>query len=116
MKLNVYFIGPKATAKLTIEAHLVPNLKAKLLIGTDVLIPEGFKLDFDRKIAQIALYQDIEFLISIQSKANRLDTKLVFSKDKVVIPPYIRINIPIKIKEKYGLPKDRDFIFRPTED
>ncbi|KAJ5203188.1 hypothetical protein N7449_005267 [Penicillium cf. viridicatum] len=31
--LDVYFMGRKATAKLTIEAHLVAELKAKLLIG-----------------------------------------------------------------------------------
>ena len=40
-------MGPIATAKLIIEAYLMQDLKAKLLIGMDVLGPEGISMNFD---------------------------------------------------------------------
>lgn len=72
IKLNIYFLRPKAIAKLIIEVYLVPDLKAKLLIGIDILGPKGVTLNFYCKKATIASYGNIDFSITIQSKSNRI--------------------------------------------
>ena len=48
VKLPIHFFGPYNTAVMEAEAHLVSDLKAKLLIGSDVMGTEGFVLDYDR--------------------------------------------------------------------
>ena len=58
MVLDVFFPGAKIESpwvigKITIEAHIVPKLESKLLIGIDVSAPEGITLDFTRKTATI---------------------------------------------------------------
>jgi hypothetical protein len=51
--LDVYFRGAENAARIPVEAHLVETLKAKLLIGTDFMGHEGFRLDFDAKTDSI---------------------------------------------------------------
>ncbi|KAJ5261633.1 hypothetical protein N7497_004097 [Penicillium chrysogenum] len=53
VSFDTFFRGPENAACIRIEAHLVENLKAKLLIGTDVMGHEGFRLDFDSKKVKI---------------------------------------------------------------
>ena len=49
--LDLYFSGSLYSvlvlAKFTIEVHLTKNLKANILIGTDVLITYKFYLDYN---------------------------------------------------------------------
>ena len=40
-------------AVITREIHVVDNLKANLLIGTDVMVPEGMDIILSQKILQI---------------------------------------------------------------
>ena len=55
--LDLYFPGSlysvSALAKLTVEVHLTENLKANMLIGTDVLTTHKFHLDCDTQTATI---------------------------------------------------------------
>ncbi|KAJ5248215.1 hypothetical protein N7524_012175 [Penicillium chrysogenum] len=51
-----------------IEAYLVDNLKANLLIGMDVMGHEGFRLDLDAKTLRISSCMNIEIPIVIHAK------------------------------------------------
>lgn len=84
IELDVYFIGPQATAKLTIEAYLVQDLEAKLPAGIDVLGPEGFILNFDQKVARIASYNNMEFRISVNVCVDSENERLVTSQTKTL--------------------------------
>ncbi|KAJ6156792.1 hypothetical protein N7497_005677 [Penicillium chrysogenum] len=53
VSFDTFFRGADNAACIRIEAHLVENLKAKLLIGMDIMGHEGFRLDFDAKTLKI---------------------------------------------------------------
>ncbi|KAJ5232494.1 hypothetical protein N7468_005450 [Penicillium chermesinum] len=112
VKLTLQFYGPKATAEVHAEAHLVDGLRAKLLLGIDVMGAEGFKLDFERRQATIASCQDTVFPIGLQAKPNHVATRPVYAAAQVIIPPYSTANVPIRIKTK--LPDNRDYVFDPS--
>lgn len=99
-------------AKITIEAHLVDNLKAKLLIGTDVLRREGFSLDFEKAGARIASYHDTIFPIAMHAKPNHITSQPVYATKDTVVPPKSTVQVPIKVKGH--LPRARDYLFAPV--
>lgn len=68
VSFDVFFRGPENAACIHIEAHLVENLKAKLLIGMDVIGHEGFRLDFDSKTLKIPSCMNTEIPISMHAK------------------------------------------------
>lgn len=65
---DAYFRGADNVACIHIEAHLVENLKAKLLVGMDVIGHEGFRLDFHVKTVKIPSYIGLEVPISTYAK------------------------------------------------
>ncbi|KAJ5578389.1 uncharacterized protein N7459_007353 [Penicillium hispanicum] len=106
--------GQRATAKLTIEAHIVQNLKAKLLIGNDVLGPEGFILDFPRAQAIIEACHNVIFPMAIHTKPGFQHQRPVYASERIKVPPFQSIDVPVKVRRQ--LPCDRDFIFKSTRD
>ncbi|KAJ5521179.1 hypothetical protein N7527_005294 [Penicillium freii] len=60
VQFDAFFRGVDNTACIQIEAHQVENLKAKLLIGMDIMGYEGFRLDFDSKTIKIPSCMGIE--------------------------------------------------------
>jgi hypothetical protein len=62
--LDLYFRGADNAAYIPIEAYLVENLKAKLLISIDVMGHKGFRLDFDAKTVKILSYINLTVPIS----------------------------------------------------
>ncbi|KAJ5689576.1 hypothetical protein N7462_003968 [Penicillium macrosclerotiorum] len=112
INLTLLFFGPTATAELAVEAHLMDSLRAKLLVGIDVMGPHRFKLDFDRRQATIAACQDMNFPIGLQAKPHHVPARPVYAASKVVIPPHSRANIPVRVKQ--ALPTSRDFVFEPS--
>ena len=61
--------GP-ATACLRREAHIVDNLKAKLLIGVDILAPEEMVLDFTIRTLTIGSCQGLVTPIRLTPRTN----------------------------------------------
>ena len=51
VNIALYFCDQDNAAKITVEAHIVDELKASLLLGVDVMGCEGFRLDFGPKAA-----------------------------------------------------------------
>jgi hypothetical protein len=112
IRIPIFFKADNGRAKLTIEAHLVDNLKAQLLIGMDVLGPEGFTLDFSRCQASIGSCKDFTFPIAIAAKPNHVAARPVYADGTITIQPGQSAAIPVCVKTK--LPTDREYIFDPA--
>ena len=79
--------GVPSAGKLTIEAHIVPELRAKLLIGVDVMRPEGFTICFDKESVSIASCQGLTCPVAVHAKPNRVHDCPVYAKKATQIPP-----------------------------
>ena len=109
--IQVYFLNKDTAAELRIEAHVVEDLRAQLLIGMDVLGPEGFILDFPRSQAIIESCENLTFPIALCAKPHHVSKRPVYASSKIEVPPRQAARIPIVVKSI--LPKDRDFVFEP---
>ncbi|CDM29722.1 hypothetical protein CBS147339_9622 [Penicillium roqueforti] len=109
--IQVYFLNKDIAAELRIEAHIVKDLCAQLLIGMDVLGPEGFILDFPRSQAIIKSCENLTFPIALCAKPHHMSKRPVYTSSKIEVPPRQAAQIPIIVKSI--LPKDRDFVFKP---
>ena len=103
--------SPRVTGKITIEAHIVPKLESKLLIGIDVLAPESITLDFTRRTATMASCRAMEFPISLRAKPHHRPPRPVCAAEYTVIPPKSQGQIPVSVKGP--LEMDRDYAFEP---
>ncbi len=103
--------GRPATARTALrKIYLVDGLAAGMLIGNDVLVPEGIDLLFSKRVASIGSC-GVEIPIEVRSKGP-LIKRTINSKKTVVIPPNSSAVVPIY---HLDLP-DRDFMFKPIED
>lgn len=103
--------APSVTGKITIEAHIVPRLESKLLVGIDVLAPEGITMDLTRRVATITSCDNMEFPITLKAKPHHRPPRPVCAAFETVIPPRAQAQISTSLRG--GLEKDRDYIFEP---
>ncbi|KAJ5255089.1 hypothetical protein N7505_010240 [Penicillium chrysogenum] len=68
VSFDTFFRGADNAACIRIEGHLVDNLKAKLLIGMDVMAHESFRLDFGAKTVKIPSCMGLTVSISTHAK------------------------------------------------
>ena len=112
--LSLYFPGKNNTgqlvyASLTCKIHLVEDLKANLLIGNDIMSPEGFVIDVKGKSALIRSC-GVTVFIDTRQRGQFLTRKLLASQE-IVLPPQSEamvLLVPIP------LPHDRNFLFYPA--
>ncbi len=62
------------------EAHLVENLKARMLIGMDILAPEAISLNLSGRTAVIGSCDDIEIPLTITTSSPDQTNQLVLFK------------------------------------
>ena len=115
--IDIHFLGVKngkpAIAVLRREVHLVTDLKANFLIGTDIMGPEKFKIDFEKDEAQIG---SCEVTIPVNIKSRTTPTainKPVHLKKSTIIPPHTVL--PVPIHSLSAMPSDRDYLFEPDD-
>lgn len=100
--------GQPVLAEIKREIHLVDDLKAKMLIENDILIPEGFLIDLTKREAIISSCKTT-IQISTKPKGSFVAKRLRAAKDTVVDP---WSNAPIEVN--LTIPTDRDFIFEQS--
>ena len=88
--LSLYFSGKDDARKLVYallrcEIHLVEGLRANLLIGNDIILPENFVIDIEKKTTLIGSCRVI-VPISTRQRGQFLTRKLLTSKSTVVPP------------------------------
>ena len=106
-KLN----GLSTTASLTVEAHLVTDLKANMLIGTDTIAPQGICIDLGKQLLTIGACQNLQAPIETVTRQQPHLKRTVRVKFNTVIPSHSTIDIPVTYHG--SLPNDRDFLFEP---
>ena len=92
------------------EIHLVDGLAAGMLLGNDILVPEGIDLLFLKGTAHIDSC-DVDIPIEVRSKGP-LMRRVINSKEASIIPPHSNATVAI---HHLDLP-NRDFLFEPRED
>lgn len=85
IKINVYFQEVDNVICILVEVYLIDNLKTKLLIGMDVMVYEGFCLDFDVKIVKVGSYIKLVVLILVYTKLYYIPKCVVYVKVQIVI-------------------------------
>lgn len=109
-----YFPRKNNNSKLVLveikkEVHLVKRLKAKILVGNDILVPKGFVLELSNKEA-IILSCNTKIRILIKPQSQFISKRVLVVKN-VVISPWTDTSIKVNLV----IPSDRDFIFFPTK-
>jgi len=115
LNLNVFMdgtdeLGP-ATAKVTMEVHVVDHLKANILVGTSVLNAHGISLDLGTQEAVIAKCNRIKIPICCVAKPHSQSRRVIKTHHAVTIAPNAVMDVPVVYHGT--LPDDRDFLFEP---
>ena len=116
--LPIYFPGKtkdgqEVTAKTAPrEIHLVDELKAKMLVGMDIMKPEGIDVLSSRSVASISSCK-VDVPIELKPKG-RAVRQPVHAKQSVVVPPRTQMLIPVHFTGP--LPDSRDFLFEPDDE
>ena len=104
--------GNPAIARFRREVHLVEELKANFLVGTDILGPEQISIDLGKKEAHIGSC-GVTIPIDIGSRnTTPAVQRVVHLRKTTMIPPHSILSVPIRC---LGVPKDRDYIFEPDD-
>ena len=99
-----------AVAHLRREVHVVDNLKAKLLLGMDVMVPERMIVNLDLKKLTVGSCKGLKTSIKVTSKDNTRIRRTLKAERKIVVEANTIAKIPITFGEP--LP-DRDYLFEP---
>ena len=91
------------------EVHIVDDLRAKMLIGNDILGPEKIVVDIARGKAYIGSCDAFTTITAHQRGS--FFRRHVHVKNTLVIPPRNEKMVPTR---PLTLPEDRDFLFEPT--
>lgn len=102
--------GQQVKACFRREIHLVSDLKANVLIGTDILTPENFILDFKKGVAVIGSCS-VTIPITTRRHSKPVD-QVVCLKESVTIPAQSQVQVRI---HHLNLPEGRDFLFEPGD-
>ena len=92
------------------EIHIVDDLKANLLIGMDIMVPEKIDILASQAKADIGSCQT-SVPIEVRTRGGRAVTHPVHVRKSIIIPPRSEAQIPV---HHVTLP-DRDFFFEPEQ-
>lgn len=102
--------GNPVVSKIRREVHLVKDLKANMLIGNDVLGPEGFVMDLGKGEAYIGS-TGVTIPLEVRSAKSSVQ-RMVHIKQTTVVPPFAEMALQI---HHCSLPESRDFLFEPDD-
>ena len=114
--MDLYFPGTHGQsqepvlAKVQMEVHLSDDLKANMLIGTDVLTPHGFRLDCASQKAIIGGCQGVEIAARSTTSSDQVK-RVIEAKSTLTLPPNSVMDVPVSYHG--SLPEERDFLFEP---
>lgn len=103
--------GLTRTACLTMEVHIVDDLKANILIGTDTMVPQGMSVDLNTKVCKFGKCQGLETPVDVVTKSQPNSRRTIRNKAPVSIAPGATVEVPVAYNG--NIPEDRDFLFEP---
>ena len=66
--VHVTLNGAPRIARLTMEVHIIDNLKANMLIGTDTMTPQGMTMDLNNQVITFAKFQGMEAPLNVVTR------------------------------------------------
>jgi hypothetical protein len=105
--------GSSKIAEIRREFHIVSDLRCKLIIGEDVIEPEGFVIDSQARKASIKSCDNLNVKLRITPKGRQVMHRRVRTLNRVTVKPGSKASVPIKCKP---LPSNRDYEFTPVYD
>ena len=102
--------GKPHLAHIKRDFHIVVHLKAKMLLGMDLIGPEMIDTNIKRRVATIGSCQGLEVPLYIKPRQGGKIKRVVRAKAKVIIAPHTVRNVDVKVAD---LPKERDLTFTP---
>lgn len=103
--------GTPAIAQISGEAHLVPNLKANLLIGTDILVPHGIDIMLSVPSLIFRSCESISVPAFVKPRDNQKVHRVVKSALEVMLKPHDTTVVPVLFA---NIPTNRDFLLEPS--
>ena len=87
-------------------------MKARLLLGLNILKLEKIIINPNHKTITIQFYNNLIILIQIHSR----DSEYIFPLFKIIVPIYTKVKIQINghKRKEFLLSKNRDFLFKPN--
>ncbi len=111
-RVDIYLPGKDGrTAVISREVHIVNDLRAKMLVGIDILAPEGVTMDLQRKVAIIGSCDNMKIPLVVMTKSANQVNHVVLFKHRTVIPPQSHLAIAVI---KPNLPHNHNFLFEPN--
>ena len=101
--------GQQVYASFKCELHQVDGLRANILIGNNILAPEGFILNFKMGHAVVRSYR-VTIPIKARQRGQFLKRRLLAKSDGMMPPRSETMVLLLPVL----LPDDRDFLFHPT--
>ena len=102
--------GASANACITREAHVVDGLKAKMLLGVDVMGPEHMDISLAKRSVYVGSCK-VSVPANLKPRSANPIQRVVHAKASLVVPPRSTVAIPI---HHSAIPDDRDFLFEPS--
>jgi hypothetical protein len=97
-------------AEIRREFNIVGDLRCKMIVGEDVLEPEGIVIDSQARKASVKSCCHFAFKVRITEKGRQILHRRVSTQGRVSVAPGARAPVPIKCKP---LPADPDCEFTP---
>ena len=111
VQLDIYLQG-SLIALIHRDVHIVDGMKAKILIGMDVIGPEKINLDIPQRTAFVSSCKNAAIPITVTPRSSQRVSHLIKAGKNVTISPYTHMMIPIREQD---LPPDRDLLFEPVD-
>lgn len=105
--------GKTVMIKFTRDIHVVDNLKANLLIGMDILGPEGVIVDLPKSKVIFTKCGEVAVPVQATARDNVRIRRVVRAERRQIIPPKATGTVEVSLRGKEPLP-DRDFLFEPS--
>ena len=89
--------GKRVIGVITREFHVVAKVPCNILLGTDILDPEGFIIDCGRRIATLASCRNMKIPLRLRKDAVPImQSHAITTKKSVTVPPRTSMAIPIR--------------------
>lgn len=97
-----------AMTHFTRDAHIVNNLKAKLLLSMNIMSSERIFIDIANRLIIVNSCQNLRIELSVTSRANDRIRRVIHFKNRIVIKSRALVQISIR---SANLSNERDFCF-----
>lgn len=106
--------GKNVTVHIRREFHIVENLGPLMLIGMDVIGPEGIDFSVVRKELIFTRHKNVTASIVVDPPEPFNRQRKVQSLKRMIVPAHTITTMPVKLRSKQCLDDNKSYIFTPA--